>query len=497
MKCLHRLLLLPFSLLLVRASAQTYTFDPDPICQAAYQHYMALRIDEGNTLIRQAIRQNPYNLMPVYLADYDDCLTLMLNGDPKDYEQRKSHYEERLAVLEKGPESSPWYRFCRAGLHLHWALVRVRFGEQFKAATTFRKSYLNLKENAQKFPDFEYNRIFLGLEEAIAGTIPDDYKWLASIFGMKGNVNRGIARITSFVNAHPGSGEIFREEAVLFQCYLRFYLQMQQDQVWQYVSSNQYPIASNLLHALVRTNIALNHRHADAALQALRQAQSLKDYSRFPIMDYEMGNALFLRLDESCISWYQRFLGRFRGRWYVKDAWEKMALSWYLLRNQEKAKTCRTQVKKQGNTQVDADKQAQRHAESNTWPNELLLQSRLLCDGGFYTQALARMSGSREADFGDIANQLEYNFRMGRICDELNDDNKALAYYQAAITKGREREEHFAARSALQMGFIYERHGQKVQALTRYKEALSMRHHDFQSSIDQQAKAGIDRLSNH
>lgn len=493
MKCLYRLLV-PLCCF-TTASAQNYTFEPDATCLVAYQHYMALRIDEGNIMIRQAVRQNPYNLMATYLSDYDDCLTLMLNGDPKDYEQRKGHYEERLELLEKGPEDSPWYRFCRAGLHLHWALVRIRFGEQFKAATTFRKSYLNLKENAQKFPDFDYNNIFLGLEEAVAGTIPDEYKWLASIFGMKGNVNRGIGRITAFINAHPGTGDIFREEAVLFQCYLRFYLQMQQEQVWNYVNSSQYPASNNLMHALVRANLALNHRHADEAIRTLRQAQTLKDHVHFPILDYEMGNALFYKLDSDCITWYQHFLARFKGKWYVKDTWEKMALSWYLLRNQEKAAACRTQVTRQGNTQVDADKQAQRQAQSGDWPNALLLQARLLCDGGYYQQARLRLAGSKETDFKDPADQLEYCFRMGRVYDELREDNRALHYYQQAINKGKERQEHFAARSALQMGFIYERYGQQAQALARYREALGMRHHDFQSSIDQQAKAGINRLS--
>ncbi|HTM67052.1 MAG TPA: tetratricopeptide repeat protein, partial [Flavipsychrobacter sp.] len=57
------------------------------------------------------------------------------------------------------------------------------------------------------------------------------------------------------------------------------------------------------------------------------------------------------------------------------------------------------------------------------------------------------------------------------------------------------RQEHYAARSALQMGMLYEKSGNTNEAVKCYNECLSMRNHDFQANIDQQAKAGINRLT--
>jgi TPR repeat protein len=88
----------------------------------------------------------------------------------------------------------------------------------------------------------------------------------------------------------------------------------------------------------------------------------------------------------------------------------------------------------------------------------------------------------------------EYFFRYGRVNEESANDAQALEWYRNAIRIGNKRHEQFAARAALQMGRIYEREGLKDQAMNSYMECLEMPAHDFQNSIDQLAKAGINRI---
>ena len=482
-----------FLLLFKISSAADYVFDYNSRCHAAYQHYLSLRLDEGTATIRQELIANPYNLMATYLADYEDCLLLLVNGDRRDYEQRKNHLDERLKLISKGDNKSPWLRLCKSGLYFHWALVYIRFGENFKAATTFRKSFLLLKENNKLFPGFPQNKIFLGVEEAVVGTIPEDYKWLASMFGMKGSVKKGIAQLTSFINSTDTNTPL-RNEAIIFNCYLRFYLMSQQEQVWQYVNSAQFPLQNNLLHSFVKANLALNFRKADVALAVLKNLQENDDYKKYPILDYEMASALLHKLDEDAIIYLNHFLTRYNGQLFVKDSYEKLACAYYIQSNTAKANYYRGLILEKGSKQTDADKQAQRFAENSNWPPIFLLQSRLLTDGGYYQQALQKLQ-AENANALDLTNKLEYYFRLARIYDELNNDNKAIQFYQTTIHLGKTRQEHFAARSALQMGMLYERAGKVNEAVRCYNECLSMRNHDFQANIDQQAKAGINRLT--
>ncbi len=475
------------------ATPGTYAFRWDADCSAAYQAFLALRLDAGTAAVRRAIVRDPYNLVPTFLADYDDCLVLMLNGDRRDYEQRRGHYDERLELLDNGPAGDPWQRLTRGVVHLHWALISVRFGERVKAALAFRRSYLALKELKKRSPEFPYTGIFLGFEESIVGTVPDDYRWIAGMFGLRGSTVRGVGQIGTFLKEHPAADEPFRAEAVLYHTYLRFYLLQQQDAAWRFVNSTAFPVDNQLLHALVRANLALNYRRADAALASLRAAQALPESRRFPVVDYELGNALLHKLDAGCIAAYERYLAASRGRWYEKDAQQKLAWAYLLTGRREKAQACLRAVLKTGSAFVDADRQAQRLAEAGQLPNPQLLALRLLCDGGYYAQALEKLNALRETGLSP-SDRLEYNFRLGRTWDGLGNAAKALAYYQSTYDAGRDRPEHFAARAALQAGLLQERAGQPAAALNWYNAALALRHHDFQASIDQQAKAGIDRL---
>jgi tetratricopeptide (TPR) repeat protein len=455
---------------------------------------MSLQFAEGNETIRQEIRTNPYNLMATYIADYSDCLLLLFNGNEADYKQLHQHLEERQQLLNRGDPSSQWYRLCKGGIYMHWAFVYLRLGEDFKAANAFRKSYGLLKENRNKFPSFEYNDIFYGLEEASVGAIPDDYKWIAAIFGMRGSVNSGMAKLENFVNKHNANDPLY-DDALIFYAYLKFYLLSEHEQVWQFVNSSKFPAANNLLFSFVKANIALNYRKADAALATVKSVQAVKNYNQFPVFDYEMGNALLHKLDQSATGHFNNFLKEYKGEFFIKDTWQKLSLLYYLQGNMDKARECRTKIAKIGTAKVDADRKAKRFAEQSSWPPVVILQASLLADGGFYSQALSRLLSRKEADFAEIADKAEYNFRLGRVYDELGDDAKALQYYNNAIAIGKERKEHFAARAALQCGMMYERRNQSQLAIASYKACLDMPVQDFKNSIKQQAKAGINRLT--
>ena len=93
-----------------------------------------------------------------------------------------------------------------------------------------------------------------------------------------------------------------------------------------------------------------------------------------------------------------------------------------------------------------------------------------------------------------MAHKLEYAYRLARIYDEMGMDSNAIRLYDATIKIGSNRPEYFAARSALQLGYIYEKTGDKANARKSYQTCLDMEGHDYKNSLDQRAKAGMLRL---
>lgn len=469
-------------------------FDFNPACLKAYNHLMALQNEEANTILQSERLQHPQNLIPVTIADYGDCLYLLFNGDPSDFAALAPNEHKRIALLEEGDPKSPWYRFSKANIYLHWALIHLRFGEQVKAASAFRKSFLLLKENAKLFPHFAENKVLLGLEEALAGAIPEQYQWISSLFGVKGNIQTGIEAITHYLKSKAPATNPLYEEAMIYYVYTQFYLANEQETAWSFLKGTQYNEHNNLLRCFIKANIALNYRKATTAYSILQHASTLKQYPYYPIMHYEMAEALLYQLNFNCLIHYQKFVSAFKGLHFIKDAWLKMAWVKHLQLQTKEEKDCLLQVKKNGNSVTDADKQAYRFAENPLWPLSSLMVVRLQIDGGLYTEALASIEHINKKDLQSVENVLEYNFRYGRIFEELGKAEKALLFYNATIAEGRTCKAYFAARAALQKGFIFEKAHNKESAISAFRDCLSMRHHDAQSSIDQLAKAGLNRL---
>lgn len=432
--------------------------------------------------------------MCVYVADYEDCLTLLFNGDPVEYEKRKPNLDNRISLLNKGDKNSPWYRMCKAGVYMHWAFIGLRFDDRLKAASYFRKSFVLLKENQERFPDFEYDDIFFGIEEAAIGVLPDNYKWIASIFGLKGDLQQGANKITGFVKAHT-QDDIFYREALVYSAYLNYFLLSDKEEAWRIVNSKEFKTKDNLMNAFVKANIALNFRKADEAKAVMEEAQFNKYYYTYPVLDYEYGYSLLHRLDTLSINIFKQFLANYKGGAFVKDAHQKLAYANYIFGRPETAIWYKKQIGSVGVTITDADKHAERFSENPDWPNKVLLRSQLLIDGGYYKRAYKMLSSYTAQDFKKDSEKLELYFRWARVNDELGNREEAIANYNKAIKLGVFRQEQFAARAALQLGFLYEKEGQNKEAFLMYEKALSMKNHDFKNAIDQQAKAGISRLN--
>lgn len=471
-----------------------YHYDFNIRCKEAYKLMIALRITDANVLLQEELKENPSNLIPVLLSNYDDCLTLLFNGDTKEYARRKGNLNKRIKIIEQGDLSSPWYRFSVGVLYFQWAAVRIRFNEYFNAGTEFRKSFLQLKENRKRFPEFRNNQVLLGLEEAIVGTIPDSYKWITSMLGMKGDIRKGTVQIVDFLSRRDASASLMREEAIFYYCYLKFSLLSDRKATWKYLDESALDFRNNHLFTFMKANFALKDNKAALAEQTLHNRNTKSNHLQAPIFDYQMGIALLQKNDEGCLNYFQRFITNYKGNLFVKDALQKMSFFCLATGNLPKATAYKTKIKSAGTAQIDADKQAQRYAENNILPNPILLKARLLCDGGYFQRALDHLKGLTAKDFPHAGDQLEYHYRYARIFSLMGQPLKAIPFYETTISQGSNRQEHFAARSALELGEIYEDMGKTAQATLYYKKCIAMKNHDYKSSLDQKAKAGINRL---
>ena len=240
-------------------------------------------------------------------------------------------------------------------------------------------------------------------------------------------------------------------------------------------------------------NLRLNGQQAAETEKIILNRNPSNEYFFLPIWDLELGYAKLNRLDSGAVVHFEKFLKEFKGKFYVKDAYQKISWYYYIHGDQTKANYYRKEILNHGNLETEADQQAQKEAKTDRWPEKILLQARLLNDGGYYMEALRILYGKKHTDFPRIEDKLEFTYRVGRLYDDLERDDEAIEFYKQAIFFGEKRKEHFASRAALQIGFIYEKRKDFQTAISWFNRCIDMKDHEFKNSLDQRAKAGIAR----
>ncbi|MBK7762320.1 MAG: hypothetical protein IPI46_02975 [Bacteroidetes bacterium] len=461
-------------------------------CQQAYHYFMAMRVKEARNLLQEEIKANPKNILPFVLINYEDFISLVFNENPSDYHQKKYLKDKRLKLLEGSDQKSPYYLFSKALIHFQWSMIQIKYSDYWDAAWDFRKSYVLFKENEKKFPKFVVNQIFSGSQEAVISAIPSGYKWISNVLGMKGNMKHGMSKLANFIQSGESN---FIEEAYLYNIYLKNYLENDVEGAAKFIQIEKIDTKNNQLFCFMAANLALNNKNAKRTEELIINRNKKDEFIPFPMLDYELGDALLRKLDyTSSIKHFKLFITESKGNFYQKDACMSISFAYYLAGNREMADHYKLKIKQIGKAESDADKLAQKFSKDGLFPDKELLKARLLNDGGYHERSLEILDKLTLKKWPLANEKLEYTYRLARVYDDLQQDDKALAKYKETIQTGSTSTAYFAARAALQAAYIYEKRNQKKQALECFQKVLDLDDHDFKNSLDQRAKAGINRI---
>lgn len=489
-----------FSLLLLlsvgfNVSARQKVFDFNTRCEQAYDAIMQLRLNTGRALLEAEKKEHPDNLAPYFLDNYADFFPLFFNEDPAEYSKKRSLRSFRLNKMAEGSPDSPYYLYTQAAIKFQWALIKIKFDEKWDATWEIRKAYILLKENQQRFPGFVPNNLLLGAMQTVFGTIPEGYKWITNILGLKGSMKEGMANVNKFIESNAPEAKMFREESYYYYCYLMLFIVNKPEETWEFLQRKQLDTKNNYLFALMVANLSLNNQKAATGIKVLQERNDTAEYADMQYYNYVMGLLKLTRLDPDAHIYLERFISNFKGKFYVKECLQRLSWYYYLEGNQATADKYRAMILTKGGVETDADKQALKEAKTGKWPNPFLLRVRLLSDGGYFNKALALLLTKKAAEFPAMEDKLEYAYRLGRIYDESGQDDQAIAMYEVTVKVGSNRPEYYAARASLQMGYIYEKRNEKAKAIECYQRCLNMKGHDYKNSLDQRAKAGMQRVN--
>jgi tetratricopeptide (TPR) repeat protein len=242
-----------------------------------------------------------------------------------------------------------------------------------------------------------------------------------------------------------------------------------------------------------KSKILMQTGYNDEAIELLLARPEDKAFHPFYYLDFLTGLAKLNRLDADANIYFLKFTTNYKGSAYVKEAYQKLAWHWLLNGDEKMYRTYMKKVILYGDEFSDGDKLALSEAKKGESPNPCLLRARLLYDGGYYSKADSVLT-AMDCRFESTRDSAEYTYRKGRVYHAMDFKEDALLWYKRTIDEYRELPYYFAANASLQAGTLYETSGQLDIAADYYRECLRMPNTEYRRSLQQKAKAGLNRV---
>ncbi len=471
------------------AAEYHYTFTP--AAESIYRDVLSLELDRAATGIQNLLRHEPGNLAAYHLESYLDFFRLYLSGDERLDAELAARFDQRVALLERGDSSSPYYRYALAEVRLHRSLVDLRFERYLASFRHLNRAHKELKENAAAFPAFLPTYKDLGLVHATVGAIPPQFKWGVELFtSLSGSIGQGRQELQRAVGATDGP--FYLETAVLYALF-ELHLADRPEVAYQQLRKLRLDPGKNKLHCFVLASVAMRTGRNAEAMGLLEQQVRGGSTADFPYLDFLLGQTKLHHLEPQARVYYQSFLLRYPGRHFREEARQKIAWS-YLLEGKTE-QYYRTMAGIAGGGSRDGgDENAVREAATERAPHIGLLRARLLFDGGYFARARVELDGIEQAGLTP-EEVLEHRYRTGRVLGGLKDYTGALSFYVRTIALGRDNPAYYACNAALQAGLLEEERGNTAAARKYFETCLDIDPAEYRVGLHLMAKAGLDRLA--
>ena len=434
-----------------------------------------------------------------HLADYQNFLKAFINETDESYDyglEKRDKYLEHWQSLYKG---YPEREYFVGDSYLRWALLQIKMNKRFKAAFALNKAYRSLKRTAEQYPGYLPAKADLGALEIFIGSVPDQYQWVMELLNFEGSLESGNAKINEVLRRVDENPEdAWMKLPVLFmRSFIDINLTGKPNQLAMNHLSEMYEdetLARQPFMIFLYAGMLEKQQKNQRALQVLSLYDIDDQEIPFYYLYYMKGLSQLYALNNKCLVSFDRYLDNFRGKHYIKSAYQKKA--WYFLLQGDTVSYKRNMqnVLDYGYDLIGADEQAMDEAENAAIPSATLLKGRLLFDGGYYSEALEVLNSGFEAE---SAEQLtEYYYRKGRIYHETDSYDKALDYYEKAYSSGKSLETYYAANAMLLSGRILDSQGKNRAAVDAFNKCLELSGFQYQYAIHQKARAGMAETEN-
>ncbi len=459
--------------------AQFYGTEP---LDQAYDYLLNYRLDS----CKSKLQKSPKNPSNYYLQLLSTSVNLVIADDEVHFKSLKKMEAEFLSAVEAEKFSEAEKGFLKAEARLQWGLIKLKYGEEFSAFWNIKQAFSLAKTTSETFPGYLPISKTFGLLHAMLGLVPEKYSWVLSIFGMQGDLEKGMAELQKVIQYERD----FSLEAQIIVSMIHGYLLGDHDisvTEMQSVCSVRESVLTNYLYSL----LLMKNSNSSMAMEVISNTEG-KDH--FPFFSYLTGEILLQqgRYTEA-ISAYDDFKNTADGQSLLKDAAYKTALCYYLSGDKPTSLNLMSKVLETGVAKNEADKYAQSEAILKDQSHPELYKLRFATDGGYFDLAKKILVGIDQLQLTS-KDLCEYHYRAGRLYHKTHRLPAAKENYEKTISSQNNNAWYFAPNAALQLAIIFISEQKIEDAKVALKQLDAYRGYPYESSIRQHAKSLRDSL---
>jgi hypothetical protein len=481
-------LILFFSSLL--CSAQTVDINTN--AKKGIDAVIELRSQDLQKILAQERKVNPDNRVSDYLEAAALSIRIFLVEDEAYHQSKSERLDFLVNRLEALPDSEPYKRVFLAEVSLARAGIYAKFKSNIKAAWLFYRAYNLLEDNYKEYPQFAPTLIPLGVLQTAVGSLPEDYKSMASIFGFDGNIELGLKLIRQAYYYSIADPKLkFHQGYFGFvYAYVNFELATEEQVSLSTLDMN---VKGSSFFSYLEAQQLLANGQTAMALQLMEDRPMGDAYLEVPFFDYYTGKVALMIKPEKAESYLLSFLQSSRDNENRKSTYRYLA--WYHLLKSEgdKAEMYRQKILFEP-TDILSGPDKQAIAEAKRGFNIFLIRARLDFDAGRYTKIIKDLDPKKVSKIGDEDwVYQEFYYRRSRAFQELGFKDKALAGFLKSST-WEEHETYSLGNSLLQIALLYEEKSNFKESRRYFLKALSLKSYAFHEGVHQKARAGLERM---
>ncbi len=470
------------------------SFDFTPNCKEAYVHMQYLRFNKAYDFIELEKTKNPKNKFINYNEHYLKFLEVLITDDKFEYNDFTIRSPGMLKAILNEKTSSPWQYYIASEMLLQIAITDLLHEKYFRAVLNLIRSFRYIQKNIQDHPHFELNTKLNGFYNLIFSIIPNDFKWITDIFGMKGDFEMGISQLENFCQ-YSSHDKLFEIEGSVVNFFLRSSIYEDSNLNNEYLCQLMSICSINsLVRYLVSSSLLRNGKNSIVNKIIFNNDQD-EDEIRIEHFNYLKGVCKLYNNDEEAEVYLKEFLNNYSGKLYANSA--RLKLAWYYFLNSETIKYKQTikNILVHNNNVLESDKQAYNEAVNKKYIDKVLLKSRILFDGGNYKKAIELLNCNASI-LNTLNNEkkVEFYYRLARSNQVMNIHEKALKYFKYVIDRGQNINDYYYAFALINSAHIYRDQKNYEKAYEYYSKCMHIQGNSFNYSFEYKVNKALNEL---